>query len=89
MSSARQPEETELEYLARIAILAQENFQRTMNEHLDDRIVAVGGISKFTPLKEVKVHKVKRKTGKLTKSSVSRRKIRQKIAEALREGEQE
>jgi hypothetical protein len=75
MSSARQPEETDIEYLARIAILAEENYQRVMNEPLDDRIVARGGIYKFTPIKEVKVHKVKRKTGKLTKSSVSRRKI--------------
>jgi hypothetical protein len=89
MSSVREPEETREDYLARIAILAQENFQRYMTQIIDDKIVAQGGSSKFTPTKEAKVHKVKGKTGKLTKSSVSSCKFQQKIAEVLTKEEQE
>jgi hypothetical protein len=52
------------------AILQEENFQRHMNQILEDRILARGESSIITPRKPRKFKRVKRKTGKRSKTGV-------------------
>jgi hypothetical protein len=67
------------------AILVEENFQPHMNQIIEDRIEANGYSSLIIPRKEVKVHKVRRKTGRILKSDAQCRKFWKNIEQLVQE----